>query len=298
MRIPRVCSLLVVGLLSAGTALGQTEKAPEEATGETPAEGEAPAAAEEGAEGGGEAPADPKAQSDLDSQAVKDAEAAGSPIEEPGRTYHFVGLRYRGIIIPKFMVNLFGDGGSSVYVHAFGPEFTVRKDAFEYVFSIWYAGYGMKPTPFKASSDPETAWEIVEANLKVLYLTADFNWSSELSPEFSLNYGMGAGFGFVFGDLIREQAHPPSNVPGDPYTYERCTAPGAPNPTYCGTDNDHYNGYKEPSWADGGSKPIIFPWLVLQTGVRYKPHRNFAMRLDGGFGTSGFFFGLAGNYGL
>jgi hypothetical protein len=42
----------------------------------------------------------------------------------------------------------------------------------------------------------------------------------------------------------------------------------------------------------------LFPWFVLQTGLRYKPHRNFAMRFDAGFGTSGFFLGLGADYGL
>jgi hypothetical protein len=42
----------------------------------------------------------------------------------------------------------------------------------------------------------------------------------------------------------------------------------------------------------------VFPWLALQTGIRYKPHRNFAARLDLGVGTSGFFFGLGADYGL
>lgn len=284
MRTTTKVSCLAIGLLGAWYAQAQTDPPAEEASAPEAAPGEPADPAEPAA-------ADPKA-----ADAIAEAEAGGSPVEEPGKAYHFVGLRYRGVIIPKFMVNLFGDGGSSVYVHGFGPEFTVRKDAFEYVFSLWYAAYSMDPTPFKASSDPEVAWEIVESKLKVLYLTTDFNWSSELSPEFSINYGMGAGFGFVFGDLIREQAHPAGST--DPYQYQRCTAPGVPDPTYCGTDNNHYDGYKEPSWANGGSKPIIFPWLVVQTGVRYKPHRNFALRLDGGFGTSGFFFGLAGNYGL
>ncbi len=230
--------------------------------------------------------------------AMTDSTDAGSPVEERGTTYRFVGLRYRAIIVPKFMVNLFGDGGRTVVVHGVGPEFAIRKDGFEYVFSAWYAGYGMKPTPFKASSDPDEAFEVVESKLKIIYLTADFLWSQELSPEFAINYGMGAGFGFVFGDLIREQSYPESGVAGDPYDYKVCTGVGVPNAKYCGNDNDHYNGYTEPSWANGGSKPIIFPWLALQTGFRYKPHRNFAARFDAGFGTSGFFLGVSGAYGL
>ncbi len=269
-----------------------TEATPEEGAGEA-----APAA--EGTETG--EPADAKkadAESAARADAMADAAGADSPIEEPGKTYRFVGLRYRGIIVPKFMMNLFGDGGRTVYNHAVGPEFTIRKDGFEYVFSIWYASYRMKPTAFKASSDPELAWEIVESKMSSIFLTSDFLWSSELSPEFSINYGMGAGFGIIFGDLVREQSTPENGIAGDPNDYIRCVAPGDPNDTYCGSDNDHYNGYTEPSWADGGSKPIIFPWLVAQTGFRYKPHRNFAARLDAGFGTTGFFVGLAGNYGL
>jgi len=72
--------------------------------------------------------------------------------------------------------------------------------------------------------------------------------------------------------------------------------PAAP-PGFC-PDDPQATAYNEPSWADGGSKPILFPWLVVQTGLRYKPHRNFVGRLDLGFGTSGFFFGLGADYGL
>ena len=33
--------------------------------------------------------------------------------------------------------------------------------------------------------------------------------------------------------------------------------PGA-NPTTCGTDNNHYGNYTEPSWANGGSIAQLF----------------------------------------
>jgi hypothetical protein len=259
-----------------------------------PAEGAAPAEAAPGA-----APPPGAAAGPNDPGMVADAEKGSSPVEDPGTTYRFIGLRYRGIVVPKFMMNLFGDGGRTVYVHAFGPEFAIRKDAFEYNFSLWFANYAMDPTPFKASSDGEDAWEIVSSEIKVIFLTADFLWSHDFSPEFALNYGLGAGFGFVFGDLARVQAYPPGGNAGDPYTYEKCNGVGNPPVgDYCGDDNDHYGSYTEPSWADGGSKPIIFPWLVFQTGFRYKPHRNFVARLDAGFGTSGFFFGIGADYGL
>lgn len=237
---------------------------------------------------------------DKDSGLVADAEAGGSPVELPGKTYLFVGARYRAVILPKFMMNLFGDGGKTVVAHGFGPELAIRKNAFEYNLSVWYAGYGMSPTAFKAKDDGEKAWEIVESKLKSVFITADFLWSQDFSPEFALNYGMAGGFGIIFGDLYRTQARPGAGAnsnTGDGFV--ACTGQNADGAAgYCGTDNDHYNGYTEKSWTDGGSKPIFFPWLALQTGLRYKPHRNFAARFDAGFGTSGFFLGLGLDYGL
>jgi hypothetical protein len=258
----------------------------------------------------GDAPADAPAVDDAagtegkdkapskDSSMVADAEAGSSPVELPGQTYYGIGLRYRAIIIPKFMMNLFGDGGRTVLVHGIGPEFTIRKNAFEYNLSTWFASYSMDPTPFKAKSDGADAWELVESNLKILYLTADFMWSQDLAPEFAFNYGVGAGFGFVWGDLKRDQATQINGQPFNPGTgegYVKCAGPNTTGPNCF--DGKHY-GYLEPSWANGGSKPVIFPWLTLQTGLRYKPHRNVIARLDAGFGTSGFFLGLGIDYGL
>ena len=271
-------------------AMAQGEPPAEPAAGEPKAAPEAaPTPAEPGKAEQKPAAADP----------AGDVPAGDSPVELPGQTYRFVGLRYRGIIIPKFMMNLFGDGGDTVYVHSVGPEFAIRKDGFEYVFSLWWAGYKMDETPFKASDDPASAWEVVKSDLNVIFLTADFLWSQELGPQFAVNYGMGAGFGLVFGDLFRTQAYPPGGNPNeDPYSWKKCSAQNTPDPNFCNTDNDHYNGYTEPSWANGGSKPIIFPWLALQTGLRYKPAKSFVARLDAGFGTSGFFVGLGADYGL
>jgi hypothetical protein len=227
--------------------------------------------------------------------AAAEADELSSPVEQPGKSYMFVGLRYRGILVPKFMFGVFGaDGGTTVYANSFGPEFAIRKDNFEYNFALTYTGYGMDPTPIKSKSDPVYAYELIESRLKVLYLTADFLWSHDFTPEVAINYGIGAGFGFVWGDLIREQAYPDPNGPGG---FSPC--PGVVvNDPYCTNDNDHYNGYSEPSWAGGGSKPIIMPWLAVQTGLRYKPHRNFVARLDVGLGLGQFFFGIGADYGL
>ncbi len=184
----------------------QEEAAKEEAAKEEAAKAEA--AKEEAAKEQAAKDEAAKEQAAKEAAMIADAEAAGSPVEQPGKTYYGVGLRYRAVIVPKFMMNLFGDGGRTIVANGIGPEFIIRKNAFEYEFSAMFTSYAMDPTPFKASSDPPEAWEIVQSKLKVLYLTADFNWSHDFVPEFALNYGFGAGVGFVWGDLFRTQAYP------------------------------------------------------------------------------------------
>jgi hypothetical protein len=288
--------LLASGAHAAGRPGGKGAPAKVELT-ETP-EPEPAAEAEPAAESTPAAEAEPSSDKP---EAVADAEGGDSPVELPGKTYRFVGARYRGIVVPKFIQNLFAEGGRTVYVHAFGPEFAVRKDGFEYNLSAWLGLYNMDDTGFKGASDPQPAWEIINARIQMLYLTSDFLWSHEFSPEVALNYGMGAGLGFVFGDLHRNQSYP--TVPGqDPNDYAKCNGKFDPvasfGVAYCDDKNDHYGNYLEPGWANGGSKPLLFPWLALQTGLRFKPAKTFAGRLDLGFGTSGFFFGLGGDYGL
>ena len=238
-----------------------------------------------------------------DAPALSEAESQ----RRPGKTEQYVGARYRAILVPQFMMNLFADGGWNVWVHSFGAEYVVRKDAFEYNLALWYADYGFDPLPFKGTDDEDTEWELVTSDLKVLYFSADFLWSHEFSRKLALNYGLGAGLGVVFGDLFREQAYPgPGDDDDNPYEWETCDRANDPADiygVYCldPDDEEHFegeDGYREPSWAYGGSKPVVFPWFVIQTGLRYQPHKKFVARLDVGFGTSGFFFGLGADYGL
>jgi hypothetical protein len=232
------------------------------------------------------------------------ADASNSAVEEKGKSYQFVGARFRAVIIPSFVIHLFGDGGKTVFAPNFGPEFAIRRDNFEYNFSLTYTSYVMTDTPFKAKNDPQEAMELVDAHVKVLYAAADFVWSHPFNPNVALLYGGGAGLGIVWGPIYRTQAYPTANggwakCPGPP----TATTPPtqalycAPDPTL-GDKPQHYPGYQEPNWANGGSKPIVFPWLALQTGLRWKPSHDFVGRLDVGIGFGQFFFGVGADYGL
>ena len=232
------------------------------------------------------------------------------PLEEEGKRYNFVGLRFRDVIVPKFMINWFADGGATVNVAMFGPEFSTRKNGTEFDFAVQYADYSMNRLIFKGNSEPDEAYEAVSSSMKMLLFTADllFNVPIDKTGKFSFLIGGGIGFGVVFGDLNRAQAYPTdkSNTPdpNDQSQWSTCTG-AAQKPTatgekwYCDNTNQRFGNYTEPSWANGGSKPNIFPWLSLpQLSFRYKPIKQLQTRFDTGFSTSGFFFGLSAGYGL
>jgi hypothetical protein len=260
-----------------------------------------------------DAPPEPTEDAEKKEEAPKEsppdeASSSKSVVEEPGKSYYTLGLRFRGLFIPAFMIEAFGEGGSNVFAPSFGPEFGIRRDGFEYVFAISYSSYVMTHQPFKAPSDPIEAMELVDAHLKVLYFTADFQWSKPISSSVAWTYGGGAGLGFVWGPLYRSQAYESSSAENG---WDYCLGPatGASPPVqqrYCQPDPDiaaagdpqHWKGYEEPSWADGGSKPILFPWIAIQTGLRIKPDPKFVARFDVGIGFGQLWFGVGADYGL
>ncbi len=115
-------------------------------------------------------------------------------------------------------------------------------------------------------------------------------------------------FGVVFGDLVNNWVQ--DTTPNGPlgadngHRYSPCQTVGNPG-TGCNkvdhqnSDVDKVGGYVEKTWFDGGSKPVVFPWIGFpQIGLRYKPIKQLVMRLHTGFSLTGFWFGINGEYGL
>ena len=249
-------------------------------------------------------------------KAKEDEEGTGmdpelDPKEKPGEPYFFLGLRFRDIIVPEFMIRIFVDGGRTVNVFTFGPEFVYRKDELEIVANLSYGDYSMKPTIMKGKDEDRNAFERVESDLKVIYGIIDilFEVWEEPKGRVALLIGGGVGLGGVFDKLRRSQVAPNTGNDADqdePDQWQDCTGNRAPatnapdGSPWCDDENDHYAGYTEPSWANGGSKPFIYPWIALpQISFRYKPIKQFQARADLGFAiSSGFYFGLGAHYGF
>ncbi len=217
-----------------------------------------------------------------------------------GETSYYLGVFYRGMFIPKFYQHLFIDGGSNFYVNGGGVEFTIDQEEFVYNIAAWFADYGFSGVPYKSSDDSNRAWDLVDSKMKAVYVTGEFLWVSSLANTLGLTYGFSAGLGGIFGELKQTQAYLPTGADeNDPNAYKRC--PGV-------TDAPQYNGYcSDPkqdldtpvrSWADGGSKPLVFPWVSVQAGLRWKPTPALATHVDVGIGTGAIYFGAGVDYGL
>lgn len=229
--------------------------------------------------------------------------------EIPGRSYLFLGLRYRGNIVPQFILNMFVEGGETIYTNMIGAEFEIRKDGFSMIPALSYHELGTGDILFKQKNTTDIAgnYAVVNSGMKVLYASVDLLWSAPLSKNIEFEYGAGFGLGAVFGDLENTWVHEDTNGPlvaANGKRFKRCETVLPPG-TGCNrrdhqnSDVDKIAGYKEPSWFDGGSKPVVFPWIAVpQIGLRIKPVKNFVGRIGVGFGLTGFWFGLGAQYGF
>jgi hypothetical protein len=217
----------------------------------------------------------------------------------------WLGLRYYGVVLPKFVMNLFADGGRTLLVPGGAFTFNTKAAGVELTFALGYLSYAMGGTPFKPDGDPVTQWELDSSTLSGFTATVDVMWAIPLDPAGHVAFRIGgaAGGGWMaLGNLYREQIYPPNGMPGNPSTYLKCLGPNDPRGTYAycnGLAHDHYPGYTEPDWFHGGIRPSVFPWLVLpQVGFTFHPSRATAIDVETGASISGFLTSVGFRVGL
>lgn len=250
------------------------------------------------------APAPAVASAPVPYEAGPTSSAAGEtepdPASDKGQS---IGARVRYVTIPKFVLNLFADGGESIDGWYYGLEYGSRSGSFEVVLSAMFGGYSMSPTFLKSKGEIIEGWELVRVDLNALYFTSSFLWSSSFSKTdstFQILYGAETGLGFLFGNIFHTQAMPVDpNSKLDPSQTPWVPCPGVGAHPYCGDENEHFGNYSEPSWFNGGAKPVILPWISFNTGLLIRPSPKFSARLDLGYNLfNGPFVGLAGNFGI
>ena len=223
------------------------------------------------------------------------------------KTYLFIGAQYRGNVIPQFMLNLFVDKGATVYSNTVGITLDKRKDGFSIIPALSFTEYGTGDILFKDKDGKDSVagnYTFVNSSMKALYATVDLLWSTKIAKNFDFEYGFGVGLGVVFGSLANNWVYRDANGTLDGFS--KCPTEGFNGPGSGCNKTDHQNSkdakvgdYTEKSWFDGGSKPVLFPYISIpQVGLRFKPIKQFEARLGLGFSLTGFWFGLGGAYGL
>ncbi|MBK6692073.1 MAG: hypothetical protein IPG50_07705 [Myxococcales bacterium] len=236
--------------------------------------------------------------------------------EKPGKTYYFVGLRYRGTIVPKFILNMFVDEGATFYSNTVGVEADIRKDGFSIIPALQYVEYGTDDILFKEKGKPDLSnnWSVVNSGLKGMYLTADLLWSTKVHKNWDFEYGAGFGLGVLFGNLQNNWVYLDPNGPlsrEDGVRYSKCPSEfqndlpartgqaTCSKPAHSNANEAKVGNYEEKFWTGGGSVPNVFIHLAIpQLGVRFKPRKDVQARFGLGFSLTGFWFGLSANYGL
>lgn len=216
------------------------------------------------------------------------------PTEAEDEDYFFLGAFYRHVVIPGFMQELFVEGGIDASNPGAGLQFLWRRNNLNVGLNVWWnnaQGTGF----FRAQGDPRTDTEYIDVQLGVVFVNAELMWSFPITEWFAIELGFDLGVGFIYGDLVRTEAYESSPGADD---WRACDGPVTPNANYCEASGGHYD-YVEPSWADGGDRPVVFPWISFpHLALRFKPIHQIQIRVDGGYGLYGFFFGGGVSYGF
>lgn len=219
---------------------------------------------------------------------------------------YWMGARFRGLLVPTFVMNIVADGGTTTYWPGGGLTFGARVGDVDLVTSVSVTSYALSTTPFKPHDTPDTEWELVESDLVGLAASLDVLYVIPLDPkeEGAIKIGAGFGLGWAFaGDLYRWQSYPKDGKEGDPATYQKCAGPNNPAGTfrYCNQldkDAERY-GSADKTWSDGGARPVVYPWLALPLiDFAYRPIDDLGLDLEVGLTLNGFLTGVGARYGF
>ena len=197
------------------------------------------------------------------------------------RAEYGIGVRFRTVYVPKFMLELFVEEASSgVFEPGFGLELSRRKGNFELVLGFEYESLSPE-NGFWLDKDadpnvPEETPDLLEFD-DFSWITADlaFLFNAALNDQLTFRYGAGLGIGVVLGEVLQ--------------TDSTCVA---------GTDDIREDCMENPNGAqvdEPADLPPVFPVVNLIVGLQWRPIEKLSVNLETGFRTVGF-FGLSSNY--
>ncbi len=191
-----------------------------------------------------------------------------------------LGLRFRTIYIPKFVIELFyEEATSSVFKPGFGLELSRRNGNFELVFGVEYENLSPDDGFFLGKDDnpnvPEQAPDYVVFD-DFSWVAADvaFLFNAPLNKQLSFRYGAGLGIGVVLGEVRQTDS---TCAPGTDDIQTDCMA----NPDAMQVD-------------EAADLPPVLPVVNLLAGLQWRPAEKLTINLETGL-RSVPFLGLSSN---
>jgi hypothetical protein len=226
---------------------------------------------------------------------LEEPAAPPAPAEPP--VEYGVGLRIRGVFLPKSEVELFveraGDNGSKTL--GFGIELSRRRGNVELQLGIELEGFNPgrgvwiergKNVALGDPADVVLGRDDVKEN-KLGWITFEFTFlnHSPITKNLAIRYGGGAGIGIVRGELLHY------DVFCNGATNEN-VSPGCepPVPPFNGTAS--FEADPTPKAYD---LPPVFPVVNAIIGLQYKPIEKLTINVEGGIRTF-LFFGVSSSY--
>jgi len=252
--------------------------------------------------------------------------------EAPDKTYYFFGAGYRFARVPSWLLPAYHvkEGPGISMPLSLSGEVAYRKNGFQVTGALNFTKLKFSG-PYQLKGDPITDTEWLQTNFKLLNLTATFTWSTAFTDWFQIEYGVEAGIGLLFGDMVRSEAYKGANG-----KWGKCKAwasqttnkndlinfnPEFPNPTpeqrrYCDQpvgdptlppprtntatmDGAQYGVQARHGLFHGGI-PHAIPILGPRLSLRFKPIHQVVLRVDVPLPVIpfGFMGGITAQYGL
>jgi hypothetical protein len=187
--------------------------------------------------------------------------------EEADKAHFGVGLRLRGVFLPKGLIELFVERAAGGGNHlGLGLEVVRRKGNFEISLGFEYESLAATDGVWidKGDEIPQDDPDLVEFDNFGWYgVDVSFIWQQELAKMVALRYGAGLGIGIISGDVLR--------------TDYRCMSDDVNS---CSRDPAAQN---DRTPEDG--IPPVFPIINFLIGVQIRPTDNIAINLEGGIRT-------------
>ena len=217
--------------------------------------------------------------------------------EKPGERYFFIGVRYRGDVLPQFLVNAFASEGTTFYSNIVGVEARHPQRRLLDLPALTYRKlrHGRpRPLPPEGQGSDATGQLVGDQTRAGRHLRrpVDLQWSVKIhSPNIDFEYGGGIGLGVVTGSLIDNWVY--AN-PSEPKRARRwaatnrlppqCTSTIDGSPAYpgngCNPAQPHGPQPQQGRQLQGAvglqqrrATPILFPWLATSPSSAFASSR-------------------------